>query len=136
MFLAASLARDWEKIAAIAPLLAADLRHAAESREWKDAAGRYNELWRTRLVARERGPGWTPATRVFGGGRMLLVETAEKERFQFTFDTSLAPENGALAVGSIWEPSVGAARARKLKVGSKVFTFDEEGVFLSSDGDG
>ena len=135
LFLAANLARDWQEVSKIAPPVADELRQAAESAEWKEAAGRYDELWRTRLVAGERDPGWTSATQVFRGAGTILVETEAKERFTFKFDTSLAPEKGDLAVGGIWETSVGAARARKLKVGDKVFTFDEEGAFLSSDDD-
>jgi len=136
LFLAASLARDWEEVAKIAPPVADELRQAAESAGWKEAADRYDELWRTRLVAGERGSGWTPVTQVFRGAKMLLVETEEKERFTFNFDTSLAPEATNLAVGGIWEASAGAARARQLKVGNKVFVFDEEGVFQSSGDDG
>jgi hypothetical protein len=39
---------------------------------------------------------------------------------------------GDFAVGGIWESAAGVARARKLKVGDKVFLFGEEGVLLQS----
>ena len=131
-FLAASLARDWMKVADLAPPFRAELEAASSTDEWRRAAASYDDLWRTRLVSSERGPEWTPALIVFKGAKTLLVETTQKERFTFAFDTALAPHGGAVAVGGIWEMSGGGSRARRLKVGDRTFSFDEAGVFQAS----
>jgi hypothetical protein len=128
-FLAASLAREWDKVSELAPPLKEELERASQTEEWRRAASEYDDLWRTRLVANEREPGWTPAKLVFRSANLMLVETDEKERFTFKFDTSAVPDSKDIAVGAIWETSSGGARARRLKVGEQLFCFDEEGAF-------
>lgn len=133
-FLAASLAREWKSVAELVPELSAEIEQVSQTEIWRSAAGEYDELWRTRLVASQRAPGWQAARLVFKGTGLLVVETEQKERFTFKFETSMAPDSTEYAVGGIWETSSGTARARELLVGQSVLQFDEAGVLQSQAG--
>jgi hypothetical protein len=138
---AGEFARRWQDLAKRVPELADSIAQAAQTPVWRAAIDAADALARAAEAARERKTGWRKAEVVFRGAQLMLVATEDQERFTFKFDTSLASVDGKVAVNRIIEGKpgvwVGSPRARMLRVGGRVFHFEESGAFArASDDDG
>jgi hypothetical protein len=130
---AARLVRQAPELAARVPELADALAKAAHSSAWKTAVENQEARVRDAFEARRRKTGWRRAEIVFRGAKLLLVETEDKERFTFKLDTAGVPSGVEVAVGDILEQPTGGPRARQLRVGTRVYYFEESGAFVRSD---
>ncbi len=125
-YIAGSFAGNAELLASAAPALAADVRRASETPEWKAATARAKEIWETRHVrgAIEERP--VPAKVVFVGAKLLVLE-ADGARITFHFDTSKLDRSAPMSISGWFETPAGTRSATKLLNGPRTWTFDFRG---------
>lgn len=128
-FLACAFAACADEIAGAVPELAPALRDAQATPAWRAAEKRARELWQGRHARGDVEERPVPATVVFVGGKLLMVD-ADGARLTFRFDTGAFDRTQPVSVSGWCRTAAGTSVATRLTCGCRTWTFDLRGELV------